>query len=170
MNKSYPYIIGRFIVLVATQVLLIDHIDMGGYIHPPLYILFILLLPFDVPKWLLLVSAFLLGLSVDTFSNSAGLHAAASVFIAFTRPFVIKTVGAPAEYEGHLNPGIPDMGIRWFTAYSLVMIVLHQLALSLLESFNFVELGLILLKVILSSLVSLILIVLVEYLFSRQQK
>lgn len=143
---------------------------MGGLIHPPLYILFILLLPFDVPKWLLLVSAFMLGFSIDTFSNSSGLNAAASVFIAFARPFVIKTVGAPAEYEGHLNPGIPDMGARWFIAYSSVMILFHQLAISLLESFSFSEFGLILLKVILSSIASLILIVLIEYLFSRQQK
>jgi hypothetical protein len=170
MNKSYPYIIGRFIVLVATQVLLVDHIDMGGYIHPPIYILFILLLPFDVPKWLLLISAFFLGLSVDSFSNSSGLNAAASVFIAFARPFVIKTVGAPAEYEGHLNPGIPDMGVRWFIAYSLVLIVLHQLSISILESFNLAEFGLIMLKVVLSSMVSLILVLLIEYLFSRQQK
>lgn len=171
MNKrSYPYLIGRFLVLVAAQVLIIDHINLGGYINPSLYLLFILLLPFQTSGWLLLISSFLLGMSVDVFSNSTGLHAAASVLVAFLRPAVIRGVGAPADYEGNLDPGIPDMGTRWFVVYSLVMILIHQLALSILESFYFSEAGLILVRMILSSAVTLLIILLVEYLFMAKKK
>lgn len=170
MNKSYPYLLGRFIVLVAAQVLIVDHVNMGGYINPPIYLLFLLLLPFQIPGWILLISSFFLGMSVDIFSNSTGLHAASTVFAAFMRPAVIRGVGAPADYEGHLNPGIQDMGTRWFVVYSLVLILLHQFAFSLLESFYFSEAGLILLRLILSSAVTLLLIVIIEYLFMSKKK
>lgn len=170
MNKNYTYIFGRFIILVALQVLLIDHINLGGYINPPVYILFILLLPFQIKGWLLLILSFILGLSIDTFSNSTGLHAAASVFIAFCRPWVIRMVGAPAEYEANLLPGIADMGARWFIVYSVMLIFMHQLVISLLDTFYLAEVSLILIRLLLSSLVTLVLIVLIEYLFMRPRK
>ncbi len=170
MNNSYTYLLLRFLVLVAVQVLLIDHINLGGYINPPVYVLFILLLPFQTPGWLLLVSAFLLGLSVDIFSNSTGLHAASTVFMAFMRPTIIRWVGAPAEYEEHLNPGISDMGFRWFAVYSLFLIIIHQFVLSMLESFFLSEIGLIIVRMILSSLVALVFILIINYLFMREKK
>lgn len=170
MNNSYPYLFGRFIVLVAVQVLLIDNLNLGGYINPPLYILFILLLPFQIPGGILLVSSFLLGMSVDMFSNSAGIHAAAATFAAFMRPAIIRFVGAPAEYEEHLNPGIRDMGTRWFLIYSLFLILLHQFAFSVLESFYLSEFWIILLRMILSTAVTLFLIVVIEYLFMSRSK
>ncbi|HLN53181.1 MAG TPA: rod shape-determining protein MreD [Lentimicrobium sp.] len=169
-NRSYPFLFIRFAVLVAAQVLLIDHMSLGGYINPSLYILFILLLPFEVPGTLLLISSFLLGLSIDIFSNSTGLHAAASVFMAFMRPTVIRLVGAPAEYEEHLTPGIHDMGMRWFVVYSFLLVLLHQLAISILESFSFSEVGLILLRMFLSTIFTLLLIILIEYLFMNKRK
>lgn len=170
MNSSYPYIFGRFIVLVAAQVLLIDNMNLGGYINPPLYILFILLLPFQTPRWLLLLSSFFLGMAVDAFSNSTGLHAAASTFVAFMRPFIIRFVGAPADYEEHLNPGIRDMGTRWFIIYSLFLILLHQFAYGMLESFYLSELWIILLRMLLSTAVTLFLMVVIEYLFMSRSK
>ncbi len=169
-NRSYPFLFVRFIVLVAAQVLLVDHFSFGGYINPSLYILFILLLPFEVSGAVLLIAAFLLGLSVDLFSNSTGLHAASSVFMAFMRPSIIKAVGAPAEYEEHLTPGVKDMGMRWFIVYSSFLIMLHQLAISVLESFSFAEAGQIFLRMILSSIFTLLIIVLVEYLFMSRKK
>jgi hypothetical protein len=170
MNNSYAYLLLRFLVLVAAQVLLVDHINLGGYINPPVYILFILLLPFQIPGWLLLVSAFFLGLSIDLFSNSTGLHAASTVFVAFMRPAIIKWVGAPAEYEEHLQPGIADMGFRWFAFYSFFIILTHQFVLSLLESFFLAEIGLIFLRMILSTIVTLIFILIINYLFMREKK
>ncbi len=169
-SRSYPFLFVRFIVLVAVQVLLVDHFSFGGYINPSLYILFILLLPFEIPGAVLLISAFLLGLSIDVFSNSTGLHAAATVFMAFMRPSVIKAVGAPADYEEHLTPGIKDMGMRWFMIYSLLLIMLHQLAISILESFSFAEAGQIFIRMILSSIFTLLIIILVEYLFMNRKR
>ncbi len=170
MNSTFWKDIIRFFLLIAVQVLLLDHVNLGGYINPSLYVFFILLLPFEVPWWLLLITAFLIGLGVDIFSNSTGLNAAASVFMAYLRPWVIRRVGAPADYEGNLKPGIADMGFRWFLIYSLILIFTHQLVLSLLDAFSFAEIGMISIRLILSTLFTLTLVIIAEYLFMRRRK
>lgn len=170
MNSTYVKDIVRFFILIALQVLLLDHVNLGGYINPNLYVFFILLLPFEIPGWLLLISAFLLGLGVDLFSNSTGLHAAASVFMAYIRPWVIRKAGAPADYEGNLKPGIGDMGFRWFLSYSIILILAHHLVLALLDAFRFAEIGMILLRMVFSTLFTTVLVIITEYLFMRKRK
>ena len=170
MNKNYGNDILRFFVLMAIQVLVLDHINVGGYINPAIYVLFILLLPFEVPGWVLLVSSFMLGLGVDIFSNSTGLHAAASVFMAFMRPRIIKLVGMPAEYEANLKPGIADMGFRWFFAYATLLILVHHFVLFSLEAFRLAETGYVIMRVLLSSAFTLVLVILTEFLFMRRRK
>lgn len=168
--NNYGKDILRFFVLIALQVLLLDHINLGGYINPSLYVFFILLLPFEIPGWLLLILAFLIGLGVDVFSNSTGLHTAASVFMAYIRPWVIRKTGAPADYEGNLKPGIADMGFRWFLIYAVILIFAHQLALALLDTFRFAEAGLISIRLALSTAFTLVLVIISEYLFMRRRK
>ena len=170
MNSAYWKDVVRFFVLIALQVLLLDHINMGGYINPALYVFFILLLPFETPGWLLLLSSFLIGLSVDLFSNSTGLNAAASVFMAYLRPWVIRRAGAPADYEGNLKPGIPDMGLRWFILYALILILAHQLIIALLDAFSFNEIGMISIRLVFSTLFTLSLVLVTEFIFMRQRK
>lgn len=170
MNNTYSKDIVRFFVLIVLQVLLLDHINLGGYINPDLYVFFILLLPFEIPGWILLISSFLIGLSVDIFSNSTGLHAAASVFIAYLRPWVIRRAGSPADYEGNLKPGIADMGFRWFLSYAAILIFAHQLIIALLDSFRFAEAGMIFIRLIVSTLFTLTLVIIAEYLFMRRRK
>ncbi len=170
MNSTYTGDVLRFFALIAAQVLILNHINLGGYIDPMVYVLFILLLPFEIPGWALLITAFLLGYGVDSFSNSTGLHAAASVFMAFARPFVIRLVGAPAEYEGNLKPGIAHMGFKWFLAYASLLVFVHHLALFLLEAFRFAEFGMVLLRTVLSSIFTIVLIIITVYLFMPRKK
>jgi hypothetical protein len=169
MNKIFGKDVARFFILIAVQVLVLDHVNFYGYANPALYIIFILLLPFEIPGWFLLVSSFLLGFSIDTFGNSVGLHSASAVLIAFIRPWAIRLAGAPPEYEINLKPGIADMGIRWFFAYALVMVIAHQLTFYTLESFRLAEIGHILLRTIIGSILTLALVVIVEYLFMRKR-
>lgn len=170
MKNNYGKDILRFVLLIAIQVLVLNQIDFGGYIDPALYLLFILLLPFEVPGWLLLISSFFLGFTVDIFSHSAGLHAAASVFAAFVRPGVIRLVGMPAEYEANLKPGIADMGFRWFFMYALLIVLAHHFALFSLEAFRFEEIGYILLRVLGGTAFTLLFIITTEYLFMRKRR
>jgi hypothetical protein len=154
----------RFFGLILFQVLILNHISLGGYINPYLYVLFILLLPFETPRWLLLVSAFLLGLGVDIFSDTPGLNAAACVTMAFFRPFVILAIsrGTGVDYTG--NPSVPRQGFRWFLYYSAFLILIHHFVLFYLEIFRFSEFFPTFFRSLLSSAFTLGLVILTEYL------
>ena len=81
-----------FVVLVLIQVLFLNQVQFSGFVNPYIYILFIMLLPLKAPRYAILIGAFLLGLSVDIFSNTLGIHAFASVFIAYVRPVIIRVI------------------------------------------------------------------------------
>ena len=91
---------GRFILLVLLQVFLLNNINLAGYINPYLYILFILLYPSNGNQTALIFLSFLLGLSVDIFEDSGGVHAGASAFVAYLRPIILKySFGISYEYN-----------------------------------------------------------------------
>ena len=94
----------RFLILILFQVLVLDNILLNGYLNPYFYVLFIILMPFETPRWLLLISGFLLGLSVDLFENTLGMHAAATVFMALVRPWVLSIFAPRDGYEPDTFP------------------------------------------------------------------
>ncbi len=160
----------RFIILLLIQVLILNHIHFSGYINPYLYVLFILLLPFQTPHWLLLVAAFLMGISVDLFSNTPGMNAAASVFMAYIRPGVIRLLESGKNYEAGMTPGIRDLGFRWFFSYSLILILAHHFLLFYLEIFRLSEFFTTFSRVVLSTIFTLILVIITQYLFHTGKK
>ncbi|MCK9218768.1 MAG: rod shape-determining protein MreD [Bacteroidales bacterium] len=160
----------RFFFLIFFQVLILNNLNLGGYVNPYFYILFILLLPFNTPKWLLLLSSFLLGLGVDIFTNTIGLNAAACVLMAFSRPFVITIISdAPDSLIGD-TPSIKNQGLKWFLYYVISMVLIHHFALFYLEIFRFSEFFNTLLRVLLSSAFTIGLILICEYLFYYNRK
>jgi len=161
----------RFLFLVLFQVLILNNINLGGYTNPYLYLYFILLLPFATPRWLLLVLAFFLGISIDLFTNTLGLNAAATVLMAFCRPYVIRAISREPEEELGIQPSLRLQGFTWFFLYSLILILIHHFALFYLEIFRFTEFFQTLLRVITSSAFTLALVFLSELLFySRGNK
>jgi hypothetical protein len=160
----------QFGLLVTVQVLIINNVQLGGFINPFIYILFILTLPFDTPGWLLLLLAFLLGLAVDTFMDTMGMNAAASVFMAFCRPLLLKVMAPRDGYEPETAPSIKDMGFQWFVTYSAILVFLHHSVLFTIESGRLNEIFFILLKVILSFMLSITLIIIIQYLFAGSNR
>ncbi len=170
MNNLFFKNSARFILLVLLQVFLLNKINFFGYLNPYIYILFIMLLPFETPGWLLLLLAFLTGLVIDMFANTPGLNAAASVLMAFMRPAVINLVGNKPDYDQSGEPSMRDMGFQWFLPYAILMVMIHHLALNLIDVFNFHEMGQTFLRVILSSTFTIIFILLAQYMFSGQKE
>jgi hypothetical protein len=126
----------RFVLLILLQVLVLDSVQFGGYVIPYIYVLFVLLLPFDINKSLLLILAFISGLSIDFFENTLGLHAAAMVFLAFSRPAVIRFYFPSMEYGKGDEPGLSQLGVAGFLKYSFTLVFFHQFLLTLLEVFS----------------------------------
>jgi hypothetical protein len=160
----------RFIGLILLQVLILNHIELIGYVNPFVYILFVLMLPLSTPGWLLLLLSFGTGYTIDVFMSSAGLHTAATVFMAFMRPYVVQLATGAKDPEMLNNPGLSQMGIRWWFSYSLSLVFLHHFALFLLESFSFSQLGYTLIRIVLSVLFTEILILLLSYFFATRPK
>jgi rod shape-determining protein MreD len=158
----------RFFVLVLVQVLVINNIQVSGFIVPYLYVLFILLMPFETPNWLLLVSAFLLGLSVDLFTQTPGMHAAASVLMAFLRPFVLEMSAPRDGYESGTFPRVYYFGFQWFLRYTVILVLAHHFILFYLEVFRFSEFFSTFLRVLLSAFFSVVLIMLSQYFIYRK--
>ena len=166
MNRMLFNNIIRFIALVLIQVLIMNKISFYGFLNPYVYILFILLLPFEIPGWLLLLLSFLTGLTIDLFDGTIGLHTASTVFVAFIRPAVIKFVGEKPEYDITTQPNLKQMGPKWFIGYAILMVTGHQLFLNLLDVFSFGEFFQTLLRVLISSLFTFIFILIFEYIFT----
>ncbi|MCG3167443.1 MAG: hypothetical protein POELPBGB_03235 [Bacteroidia bacterium] len=161
---------GRYIFLIVFQVLILNNVQLGGFINPYLYVLFILMLPIEIPGWLLLLLSFLMGLSIDLFENTAGMHASASVFMAFCRPYLLNMISPREGFDRNSQPTIQKFGINWFLTYAGILILLHHFALFYLEIFRFSAFFSTLLRVILSSTFTLGLVVIAQYLFNRVKK
>lgn len=169
-SRTVFYNIVRFFFLIFLQALVLNHIYLGGLINPYLYIYFILLLPFSVPGWMLLLSSFLLGVGVDLFTNTLGLNAAACVLMAFFRPMVINLVSSDANSLIGETPSLRNQGVKWFIYYAAILTLIHHFALFYLEVFRFSEFLMTFLRVILSAAFTMMLIMISEYLlFIRKQ-
>lgn len=155
--------------LILFQVLVLNKLNVSTYVHPYVYPMFLILLPFDTPRWLNLVAAFMIGMTLDMFNNTVGMHAAACVFIAFVRPRLIKFYTPITGYEGVTSPSISELGIIWFTFFTVTMILLHHLVYFLIQVFWLKDLQFVLLKVIVSTGVSTLLIVILAFLFAKRK-
>ncbi len=158
----------RFVILVLVQILVLNNIQISGYIIPYFYVLFILLMPFETPNWLLLITAFALGIVVDLFTQTPGLHASATVFMAFLRPWVLQMSAPRDGYETGTFPRLYYFGFQWFLRYTVILVFAHHFVLFYMEVFRFSDFFSTLLRVLLSSLFSVILIMLSQYFIYRK--
>lgn len=169
MNKTLLNII-RFVLLVIAQVLVINHIRLGGYVHPYIYLIFVMLMPINIPGWQLLLSGFGIGLTIDLFMGTLGMHAGATTLMAFCRPAIIRLVSGNQKFENIREPSIQQLGFPWFLRYTLCMVTVHNFTLFMLEGFSFHLFGQALLRILLSVPVSIFLILLILYLFAPTKK
>ncbi len=165
-NKLIKYVV-MFLATVLVQVLILNHVQFSGYINPYFYILFIMLLPLSTPKYLLLLLGFLVGLTVDIFSDSLGIHAAATVLVAYIRPFVIRVISTREE-DRNDYPGLLQNKFTWFLSYVTILVFAHHLVLFYLEYFTFSHFFHTFLKVIFSSVFTIFIIVLSQFLIFRK--
>lgn len=168
INETVKNIL-RFIFLVLFQVLILNNIQLSGYLNPFLYVLFILMLPFQTADWLVLVLAFVLGISIDMFANTGGLHAASCVLMAFFRKPILRLISPRDGYDVVEKPTIQQFGFGWFFSYAGILVLVHHLFLFYMETFSFSEFFSTLFRVILSSIFTLTLIFISQFFFSNSK-
>ncbi len=159
---------GLFLLLIFLQVFLLNNISLTKFgININFYVLLILILPFEISGWLLLLSAFFLGLSLDMFADTGGVNAASLLFVAFLRPLTLKILNPRDGYLPDTKPGISQYGFLWFVKYAFILIFIHNLLYWLFIKFSFSNFFLTLYKAFISTLLVLILVLLSQFLFGK---
>lgn len=162
MNNIVQHI-ARFAGLLLLQVLVLNQWLLFGWATPMLYPLFVLLLPITLPLGVQLILAFLMGVSVDAFSQTGGMHAAALVFMTYLRPAVLGLLTPKEGYQADDRPTIAGLGLSWFLFYAGLALLVHHLVFYLVEVLSIVHWQYLLLRFACSWLLSLGLAVLAIY-------
>lgn len=170
MSRTILINILRFFVLVFMQVFLLKNITLYNLSTPYLYILFILLLPFETPNILLFALSFILGLTIDSFYDTPGLHAASCVILAFVRILFISITVQKEGFDNEPEPTLSVMGLRWFFTYALILTLAHHFFLFNLEVFRLSEIPYTLGRFVLSSVFTVFLMLLSGFLFYRRKE
>ena len=161
MIITYIHRIGWFIGLVLLQVLILNSVHIAGYATPFLYIYFILKFSSGTSRNELMLWAFFFGLTIDIFSDTPGMNAAATVLLAFLRPTFLRLF-VPRDTLDTLVPAVRTMGISPFLKYLVVSVLVHHGMLLTLEFFSFVHIGALLLRIVTSTLLTVACIMAVE--------
>lgn len=170
MNNAIIENIARFLFILLLQVVVLNNIQVSGYFNPFLYLYALLLLPIETPKGLLLVIGFATGLIVDIFTGTLGMHTAASVLLCYLRPNLLKFFAPRDGYEFGTRPVIADLGFVWFISYAGILTFIHHFFLFFVEIFRFSDFFRTFFKVILSSSLTMILILLAQFLTYSERK
>ena len=168
MNSILSIHTVRFIALVFVQVIILNHINFFGYINPYIYILFIALFPVKNNRVILILLSFLLGITIDMFLDTGGIHAGASVLIAYARPVILKSsLGTVYEHQS-VKFNTVDFGAK--LTYFTFLTALHHFVLFYLEIFSISKIILVFQKTLFSSIFTILLSVVVTIIFSRKSK
>ncbi|MBF6607814.1 MAG: rod shape-determining protein MreD [Flavobacterium sp.] len=168
MSSTLIVNILRFILLLAAQVIIFNNINFLGYINPFPYILFIILFPVNGNKYGLLIASFFLGIVMDMFSNSGGVHAAACLVLAYVRPYIFKfSFGLSYEYQ---TVRLNDVLTTERFSFILIAVAIHHLTLFLLEVFKLNFIWDIIVRTLFSTIFSIVLCIILIYLFKPSRR
>lgn len=168
MSNDFLINIARFVFLVLLQVIILNHINFLGYINPYLYIMFILVLPVSTSDIQVIIWGFLLGLMIDVFQDSGGIHAAACLTIAYLRPKLLSiSYGLSYDYQAVNFYNTP---LKERLTFVISMVLIHHFILFLLVFFNFSHIVLILKNTLFSGLFTIILILIATAFFQKVKR
>lgn len=177
MSKPVKFIV-NFIVIMMVQIFILNDIVLKSAIIlygvpafiPLLYPLVLLLLPVNTPHWLTMLLGFAVGMTMDMFSNTPGVHAAACVLLGFIRPYLLNLFFQQNIKElGDTEPTLFRMGFRSFILYILFALTIHHFYYYIIQVWSLKNILLILSKTVLSAILSIILIILSQLIFAKKE-
>ncbi len=160
-NYLIPLILHSIVIMTIQVLLLINFvIPVGGKFSLTIYLypLIIMILPLNLPKVGQLLTAFLLGLLIDIFYQSLGVHTSALLFATFLRPFFLRIFEPRGGYRIDQVPTSKNFGMSWFLSYCSLFLFIHLLMYFIADAFSMVYLLKILANTLLSFIASFIVI------------
>lgn len=166
MNKTLQLLL-LFFFLLFLQVLVLNNIRFLGYINPYLYIAFVFLFPIKENRFAFLFTSFLLGLCVDFFSDSGGIHAFSIVSIAYIRLSFIRILfrKLPVDYPFFKLSTEPFGKVL---NYVIFLTVMHHFILFSFTNFSFTNFSHVLLNTLFSSIFTVVLFFLGTRIFTKE--
>jgi rod shape-determining protein MreD len=155
----------RLVLLLFIQVLIINNINLSPYVNPYIYVLLIMMMRVNVPKAQSLLIGFGLGMLMDVFSSTVGIHTFATTLVGYIRPRFLALSLNKEDFDGNIEPNIANKGFVWFFTYAASIIFIHSLALFFLEVYSMKEFFATMQRVLYSTGVTLMMIVLGQFLF-----
>lgn len=158
------------ILLALFQVIVLNHLEINSYIYPQVYIILLLSLPMNIDRRAAYLIGFLMGAAIDAFLFVPGLHAATCTLVMFLRQFYFKNLVDQEWYESGIRPGFYNPETVWYIVYVIVFSLIFHTILFFLEEFTFRSGQIIILRVLLSTSISVLLILLLEYITDTPAK
>jgi hypothetical protein len=150
MSRSGIFIIIYFVLYLLAQVMFFKQLVLFNTAFCFLYVAFILLLPIETNTMVLMLAAFILGIGVDVFYDSLGLHAFSLVLVAYLRNYWLGTITPQGGYDAGEGPTLAVNGLQWFMVYALPLVFVHHFVLFFTEAGGFGIFWFTMLKVITS--------------------
>lgn len=149
--------IGRLLIIMALQVLLFDHLHFALWGFPMVYIMFLLNLSPRIPRWAEMLIAAGVGLVMDIWHTSLGVHVAACVALAFFRPILLVNFVQDIERVKD-NVCSQNIGAIEYSKCVLLLTVLHHFIVFVLEAWNLHNWWIVLLQTVISSAMTILVI------------
>lgn len=169
--SDYRLNIIRAVFLLLVQILIFNFVKITWFSIPFIevfvYPLIVLLLPLRTPTSVVILIGFFAGLVVDIFQNTPGVHSGAGAFTGLVRPYVITLLSPRGGYKVNISPMISTINLRWFLKYAAIMIILHCFAISLIDIFQLKLLHYILLRTVLTAVVSYVVVMIIMIVFDQ---
>lgn len=150
--------IGRYILVMLLQVLLFDQLQLLGVCHPYIYILCLMMMPVTLPHNVDMIIGALVGVVMDIFCNSLGVHTAACILIMFIRPYIISSMVNDID---RLNEAISMhvLGVENMIKYVLILVFVHHAVVFLLAAWSWSHIGFVLIETIVSGIITSFIII-----------
>ena len=150
--------IGRWLLIVALQMLLFDHMHIAVWGFPMVYVLFQLNLSPRLPRWAELLIGAGFGLVMDIWYSSLGIHMAACVAIAFVRPLLLGNMVQDVERIKENMCGA-TIGVAEYLKIAVILVIMHHFIVFALEAWNMSQWWVVLLQTLISSVMTLVVVI-----------
>ena len=162
MIRIWSRIAGSVVVFVLVQVLVMNNIHLFGVVVPFIYLYVILKLPVDITRSNIVLISFFVGLIIDVFSNTFGMHAAACTLAGFVRTPLLERLADVRDVPEGSVPSYKLFGLVRFVRYTILFVSIHHVALFVIESFTFFQPLMMITRTVSSILFTLLLIFILE--------
>ncbi len=162
MHRILEYLL-LFVVVILLQVFVFDNLQLGTFFSAFVYVAFVILLPMELDRSVVLLLGAGLGAAMDLFMGTPGINTAATALMAFCRPVMLGAFVGKDETAG--IPNIAGLGFGKFIRYAAVLILIHHTAFYFLESLNFNDIFFTVLRILSGTLCTLVAVYLCQLLF-----